>query len=213
MRVQVLQGIFIHYLWFLLALTVHEWGHAWVADRLGDATPRLTGRVTLNPLAHVSFLGTIIIPLAVFLFSPGFALIGWGCPVVINSDNFKHKKWGDILCSLAGPLLNLILGLLVLLLGFAIENSNRSLSHLCVVGAMVNVSLGLFNLIPIPPLDGAHVLKAVVGIRKEIFVEFSKKGGFVLLILINLSIFRYYFTMANRFLFDLYWQFCKFLFA
>lgn len=211
MEVRRLQIFLIGYLWFLLAMTVHEWGHAWVASRFGDDTPRLEGRVTLNPLAHISFLGSVVIPLVVFLFHPKVAVLGWGRPVMVDSNNFKHKKLGDILCSLAGPFLNLAFGLIVLLLGLAIENNHRYFARLCCVGAEVNVALGLFSLIPFPPLDGARVWKVIMGIGEEAFAAFSGMGSFLLIILINLPIFVHYFSEANHFLLNYYWRFCKFL--
>jgi Zn-dependent protease len=211
MEVQDLKGFFVCYLWFLLAITIHEWGHAWVASRLGDDTPRIEGRVTLNPLAHISFLGTFVIPLIMFLFPSKIALLGWGRPVTINSDNFRYKKLGDVLCSLAGPFLNFVLGLLVLLLGFAIKDKHPSLGHLCVIGTGVNISFGLFNLMPIPPLDGAHILKIIIRMKEETFALFSEIGSFLLLIFINLPIFDHYFSEASHFLLNLYWRFGKFL--
>ncbi|MDR0740806.1 MAG: site-2 protease family protein [Puniceicoccales bacterium] len=213
MEVQDLKAFFVCYLWFLLAITIHEWGHAWIASRLGDDTPRIEGRVTLNPLAHISFWGTFVIPLVMFLSPSKIALLGWGRPVTINSDNFKYKKLGDVLCSLAGPLLNFILGLCVLLLGFAVKDKHQSLSHLCLIGTKINVSLGLFNLIPIPPLDGAHILKIIIMMKEGMFVLFSEVGSFLLLILINVPLFKHYFSEASHFLLDLYWKFGKLLFG
>ncbi|MDR1591089.1 MAG: site-2 protease family protein [Puniceicoccales bacterium] len=195
----------------MLALAVHEWGRAWMANCLGDDTPRIEGRLTLNPLAHVSFLGTLVFPLVIFLSHLGFLPIGWGRPVKVNSDNFKHKKWYDILSNLAGLWGNFILGFLILLLGFIIRDKSHSLSYLCSIGTKVNVAIGLFNLIPIPPLDGARILKVVIGIGEEFFKLFSKIGGIMLFILVNLPIFVNYFNLVNKFFLDFYFQFCKFL--
>ncbi|MDR1366532.1 MAG: site-2 protease family protein [Puniceicoccales bacterium] len=212
MSIQDLERVFIYYLWFLLALTIHEWGHAWIAGRLGDDTPRIEGRVTLNPLAHISFLGTVIIPLFILLCSPGFVIVGWGKPVVINSNNFKYRRLGDMLCSFMGPFLNLVFSFLVLLLGtLVLEKNNSSLSHLCSIGATINVSFGLFNLIPIPPLDGANVLKSIVGMKEATFIACSQWGFIILLLLINSPIFAHYFSEASYSLLSFYWKICHLL--
>ncbi|MDR0417873.1 MAG: site-2 protease family protein [Puniceicoccales bacterium] len=212
MSIRNLEEAFICYLWFLLALAIHEWGHAWIAERLGDDRPRIDGRVTLNPLAHISLVGTVIIPLLGFLCSPDFAMIGWGRPVVVNSDNFKNKRLGDILCTFAGPFLNLVFSFLVSLLSFFLfKKGNQSLSYLCSIGVMTNASLGLFNLIPIPPLDGANILKSIIGMKETTFIVFSKWGFIILLFLINSSVFTHYFSEANYFLLNFYWKLCHIL--
>jgi Zn-dependent protease len=203
MNVHGIQEICVGYLWVILALTVHEWGHAYAADRFGDSTPRIEGRLTLNPLAHVSIIGTVLAPLVILFLSPKFIIMGWGRPVAINVNNFKYRKLGDFFCSMAGPSMNFLFGILIFLLGFAIEKYAGSFSfrHLCVVGSFVNVSLGIFNLLPIPPLDGAHVLKIIAGMKEETFAALSTAGGFLLIILINLRIFRYCFSQACNFIF------------
>ncbi|MDR3317566.1 MAG: site-2 protease family protein [Puniceicoccales bacterium] len=208
----ILQIAFIYYLWFLLGITIHEWGHAWSAHRLGDHTPETEGRLTLNPLAHISFIGTILVPLIVICFSPGFKIIGWGRPVNINVDNFRNRRLGDIICSLTGPLCNFILALLVMLIGFAIGRHNPSLEKLCIVGASVNVSLGLFNLIPIPPLDGSHILKIILGMREETYVIFSQVGIFILIIFINLLFFNHCFWIIHHYVMNGFWQISQLIF-
>jgi Zn-dependent protease len=110
---------------------------------------------------------------------------------------------------LAGLLGNFVLGFLILLLGFAIKEKGHSLAHLCSVGARINVALGLFNLIPLPPLDGARILKAVIGIGEDFFELFSKFSVIILFILVNLPIFVSYFSATNKFFLDFYLKFCK----
>jgi Zn-dependent protease len=204
-----LWNISVNYLWFLLALTVHGWGRAWLASRLGDATHRVAGYLSLNPFAHVSFLGSFLVPLGISLYSRKFLPFGWGRSADVNDDHFKHKKLGGILCGLAGSCLNFVIGLLILFLGFVIVKSSPSFRSLCVIGAKVNIAFGLFNLIPIPPLSGAYVLKTIFGIKEKTSAIGSIIGGCVLVALINLPIFIHYFGIAHRFLFNLCFSFCK----
>ena len=141
----------------LVGFTVHELAHAWVALRLGDDTPRLMGRVTWNPLKHVDLIGLIMFVVA------GFC---WAKPVVINRANLKKPVRDDILIALAGPLSNLVAALLlvlalkgvVTLAPFGSRAVFETVISVLLVFIAINVSLGLFNLLPIPPLDGSHVL-------------------------------------------------------
>jgi len=129
----------------IIALTVHEWAHARVADHFGDPTPRMEGRVTLNPLAHLEPLGVLFFILAGF---------GWGKPVMINPNNFSsrlHELW----VALAGPASNIVLAFLGLLLLQVIPEANQAA---LIIWVSINISLAAFNLIPIPPLDGSYVV-------------------------------------------------------
>lgn len=142
-----------------LTLPIHEFAHGFVASRLGDPTPRYEGRLTLNPFAHIDYIGA----LCILLF--GF---GWAKPVGVNPRYFKNGKRGMALVALAGPLSNLIMATLALLLGnvaavvyYSISSDNSVLAFLyliCSYIAQINVSLAVFNLIPIPPLDGSKIL-------------------------------------------------------
>lgn len=204
MSAQVLQTAVIYYLWFLLSLTVHEWGHAKVAYALGDDTSFIEGRVTLNPLAHISFLGTIVMPLVMLLVPGKIAILGWAKPVPVNPLKMRGGEWGDVLCSVMGPLMNFVLAFVILLLGFFVERYGESWRVLCIEGMEVNVALGLFNLLPIPPLDGAHLLKVLTRMKEETFLAFSQVGVFVLLLLINLPAFmalfdKLYYVTLNGF--------------
>ncbi len=143
----------------LLGITIHEFAHAWAADRLGDPTPRYLGRLTLNPLAHLDPLGTIM-----FLVSIAYGFgIGWGKPVPINPRNIRKLPvvTGMGLIALAGPLSNLLLAsALALILRFA---TPLALNSFLLAGVFANVGLALFNLLPLPPLDGYDVLLGIIG--------------------------------------------------
>lgn len=159
----------------ILAITVHEFAHAWVADRLGDPTARLAGRVTLNPLAHLDLVGT----LALLLFR-----FGWGKPVPVNDRNFKHPLIDELQVSLAGPFANLALavatGVIVRLI---------ILPELAVIFAsllvQINLVLMVFNLLPIPPLDGSRILKLFL--PPELYAMIEQYGVFVILFLFFLG--------------------------
>lgn len=137
----------------VLAISVHEFAHAWVADRLGDPTPRQNGRVTLNPLAHLDPIGSLM------LLVVGF---GWGRPVIINPRNFSQPAWDELLVALAGPASNAILAALAgfAARSFAVDSLSFALIFLFI---QINVLLLLFNLIPVPPLDGSKILRPLLG--------------------------------------------------
>jgi Zn-dependent protease len=173
----------------LLGLTFHEFFHAWTANKLGDPTPRLHGRVTLNPLAHLDPLGTVMLVLAMIGLSP----IGWGKPVPINPYYLRWGRRGVLLVSLAGPLSNLALALVVALIlrvawlaapaGVAHAlASSAGLVSLVVWLIIMNVLLAVFNLLPIPPLDGFGVLEGLVPPSWDRVTDFLRRYGMWILL-------------------------------
>lgn len=183
---------FILFLVLLASISTHEWAHAVTADRLGDQLPRNQGRVTLDPRSHIDLIGTILLPMVMIFASPGFAVFGWGKPVQISLPNLKSRKRDDILITLAGPFSNLAIALITVLL-FSIFglffDIPQSLFYVLFITVNLNCLLFLFNLIPIPPLDGSHLLKNAFNLKTVTFNKLSKYGFFILLILINLPIF------------------------
>jgi len=162
-------------------ITVHEFAHAWAATWQGDDTAKLSGRLTLNPLSHIDLMGLLML---VFV---GF---GWGKPVPVNNFNFKNGKTSDNLVSLAGIFTNLVsvivFGIVLkLLLNFGNLSGENLLINFLFMLIMINMVLAIFNLIPIPPLDGSHVLFNVLPDKyNEFKFNLAKNGPFILLMLI-----------------------------
>jgi Zn-dependent protease len=163
---------------FLFAISIHESAHAWMANRRGDPTARMLGRVTLNPIKHIDPVGTILLPVIAMLTH--FPVIGWAKPTPVDPRNFKNPVLDDILTSVAGPVSNFIVATVATILlalislaapngrmivrgalgGFVIGNSALVPAALLLWAFLeINVLLAVFNLIPVPPLDGSHVLR------------------------------------------------------
>ncbi|MDI3507832.1 MAG: hypothetical protein PWP55_24 [Clostridiales bacterium] len=164
----------------LIAFSFHEFAHALVADRLGDPTPRQQGRLTLDPMAHIDVIGFLLLL---------FAGFGWAKPVEIDPRNFKNRKWGDILVSIAGPLTNLIIALIAYIvlafLSMSTSFDNQIIANILWAIVGLNIGLAVFNILPIPPLDGYHVIKSLFfRYNVKFFWEFERYSFIVLIILI-----------------------------
>lgn len=151
----------------ILAITVHEAAHGFVADRLGDKTARMLGRITLNPIKHIDPVGTVLVPLALFAFT-GF-IIGWAKPVPVDPRNFRNPRRDMALVAVAGPLSNLLMAIvwgLLVFLGQALLSANSWLAepliYMGAAGVLINVILMVLNLIPLPPLDGGRVVAGLL---------------------------------------------------
>jgi len=167
----------ILYLTLVILLTFHEFGHAWMAWKCGDDTAKSQGRVSLNPLVHMDLIGTVILPLIMIFASPaiGRFLVGWAKPVPVNPGNLRNQKVDDILVTLAGPWMNLILA--VLLMGLArIGNASGvpGMEEVCKDAARISLLLCFFNLIPIPPLDGSQVARVLIGMSYETYHKIAR---------------------------------------
>jgi peptidase, M50 family len=171
----------------ILAMAVHEYAHARAAVALGDITPRMTGRLTLNPLAHIDPIGLLMLILAHF---------GWAKPVMINPRNFKNYKRDDILVSLAGPAANLLLAFLtlVVLLIYSKFFGRMSQGTYLVLQLIVlyNINFAIFNMIPLPPLDGSHILKHFLPARYTYrYAQIERYSFFILIVFVMTPVLTY----------------------
>ncbi len=177
------------------AITVHEAAHAWMANRLGDPTAASLGRVSLNPLVHIDLIGTIIFPAVLILLKA--PVFGWAKPVPYNPRNLRDPRRGGLLISFAGPLANVatagaaaVLFRLLRLTGFSVPADSLwskpvgGLAVLLLVTASINLTLALFNLIPIPPLDGSGILSGLLSDRGAEAFERLRPYGFIILIIL-----------------------------
>ena len=185
----------------IIALALHEYAHARAAVAMGDFTPRLMGRLTLNPLAHIDPIGLAMLFIARF---------GWAKPVVINPNNFRDRKKGEILVALAGPAMNFLLafialGVMVFLthtLRMEMSYGLRAVLWLIVV---YNINFGVFNLIPLPPLDGSRILMAVLPYEMQYrFASLERYSMIIFIIFIATPILSYILVPIAQFLLGLF---------
>lgn len=187
----VVNGL-IFYIYLVIIITFHEFGHAWMASRCGDDTARLQGRVTLHPLAHMDPLGTVILPLLVIFLNAADSrlsnfIIGWGKPVPVNVYNLRRPNLDDLLVAMAGPAMNVFLAFVAL--GLARLGAAVGVEMLYEIGfslAGISMYLCFFNLLPVPPLDGSYLLKHFSGMSNETFMRLSPFGFFIIIVLINI---------------------------
>ena len=165
-------------LWMLTA--PHEFAHAWVATRLGDDTPRNQGRVTLNPLAHIDWIGTALLPFVTSLLGGGF--LGWGRPVMTNPGKLRGGLNGLALVAIAGPISNIVMAVPLAALAIFTARSAPALAVFAFRGVRLSIYLALFNLLPVPPLDGSKLLLAA-RIPIAIYNEIARAGFLVLVVL------------------------------
>jgi Zn-dependent protease len=156
-----IQTLIIYAIPVLFAITLHEFAHGFVALKNGDGSAKMLGRLTLNPIKHIDPIGTIAVPIVLY-FSFGF-VFGWAKPVPVNFDALRSKKIGTILVALAGPFANLLMSIFWLFVLFISEKYNLyPLITMAIVGIQVNLLLMIFNLIPLPPLDGSRVISVLL---------------------------------------------------
>ena len=185
----IIEGL-ISYLGLIVLLTFHEFGHAWTAEKCGDDTARLQGRCSLNPIVHIDPIGTVVLPLLMIFLSPGISrfMIGWAKPVPVNPYNLRNPRLDDILVSMAGPAMNLLLDVgLVALARVGVLFQWESVARLCLDMASLSLLLCFFNLIPIPPLDGSHVLRNMTGMSYETYYQFARFGFIAVIIVLQIQ--------------------------
>ena len=184
----------------VIAMVIHEYSHARVADALGDFTPRMQGRLTLNPAAHVDPLGLAMLFLVHF---------GWAKPVQINPMNFSNPRRDDILVSLAGPASNLITSFVALIVLVLLAKLDFPLSEgLLVVFNLIivyNINFAIFNMLPIPPLDGSHILRNILPYEMaRAYAQLERYSFIFLLIILMTPVLSYIFVPLQRFIFGIF---------
>lgn len=177
-----LSGNILYLVILIFSVVIHEVAHGYAARRNGDQTAEMAGRLTLNPISHIDLLGSVIMP-AILIAVSSPILLGWAKPVPVNPNNFENKKKGMIEVSLAGVLANFALAVVFgLIIRFAPGIFPASAMGAMYMIVLVNIVLGLFNLIPIPPLDGSKVVFALLPARYAYVETFLNKYALVLIV-------------------------------
>ena len=182
-----ISSILIGFAIVIVALTIHEAAHAWTADRLGDPTARLLGRVSLNPLVHIDPIGTILLPLLA-IFS-GLPILGWAKPVPVNVSRLRHHRRDFMIVAAAGPISNLLQAFVIAGVFRTLYDPSASdlLPAILKDAVTTNLVLAFFNLIPIPPLDGGNVLAGLVPESAARVLDQVRQFGFIALYALMLS--------------------------
>jgi Zn-dependent protease len=183
----------IFYLGLVILLTFHEFAHGWMAWKLGDHTAKALGRLTLNPIAHIDPIGTVLLPLFMIFGPAGLTrfAIGWAKPVPFNPANLRNRWRDEMLIAMAGPAMNIILAVaLVAFARVAVMFGSGAMTELFLQMAGLSLMLCFFNLIPIPPLDGSHVMRNLTGMGYETYMNLCRFGFIGIIIVINLPFVR-----------------------
>jgi Zn-dependent protease len=167
---------------FLFSVIIHEVAHGYVALRNGDPTAKIMGRLTLNPVPHIDPVGSLLLP-GLLLLSHSGILFGWARPVPVNPLNYRNYRWGEITVSAAGPLSNLALAAVFAYI-LRLDLGNAGLMVMAYYGVSINIFLALFNLIPIPPLDGSHILAILLPLNLLRLYRHLDQVGFILILIL-----------------------------
>ncbi len=202
---ELIQNILVYCLPVLFAITLHEAAHAYVAKHFGDATAYLQGRVSINPTKHIDPIGTIVIPLSMYLVTSGSMLFGYAKPVPVNFGRLRNPRQHGILVALAGPMANLIMALFWKILFITTPINDPFFIKMAEGGIIINLVLFAFNLFPLPPLDGGRVLTNLLPYRYAYkFAQIGNYGFFILLGLMFAGLLKFWLypvmTLADQFI-------------
>jgi Zn-dependent protease len=174
----------------IFAITVHETAHGWVAKKYGDNTAKAQGRLTLNPIKHIDWVGSVILPGLLLLTKSGF-VFGWAKPVPVDTRYFKNPVKDMAIVALAGPVSNILMAIfwalisrLAIMIGSSAESVSMPLFYMGISGISINLSLALLNLLPVPPLDGSRVLTALLPHRLAWQYNQLERYGFIILLVL-----------------------------
>lgn len=185
----------------VMSVVIHEVTHGYTASILGDQTARYQGRLTLNPLKHLDFFGSFLVPLLLYLSKVGI-ILGWAKPVPYNPYNLRPGRWSEPLVAFAGPAANIVLALVFgLLLRFAISSEaswlNEDFFYITSLIVFINILLAIFNLIPIPPLDGSKILFAVFPEKFQELRGFFERYGLMLVLLFVFFLWKFIYPLVE----------------
>jgi Zn-dependent protease len=195
---ELIPRLVIYMVVLLLAISAHEAGHAWMSYKFGDDTARLLGRITLNPVAHIDPIGTLLIPIVGFIFASTGAflpLLGWGKPTPVNPLRWRNKDLANVMVSLAGILANLFIASIAFVIVKVIlmnggpvvvlpDSVREPIWLFLMYLLMMNVSLAVFNLLPFPPLDGSKVLETFLPPSMQPMLEILEQHGYIILMIL-----------------------------
>jgi Zn-dependent protease len=201
--------IIIQFVVFIFSLTLHEVGHAWTSEKFGDPTGRYLGRISLNPVVHIDPIGTILLPLMGMIFN--LPLFGWAKPVPVDPRYWRDHVKANIAVSAAGPLANLIIAAVAILIFKAWRFSQLDFgqfndpTELILFSAIyINVILAVFNMLPIPPLDGSHILSSLLSVYSpdlaESYEGLRPYGFIILIVLLNIGVLRIIYAPIQQFI-------------
>ncbi len=183
----------------LFSIIIHEVSHGYMALALGDKTAKLAGRLTLNPVKHIDPFGTIILPLLMSIATKGNFVFGWAKPVPYNPYNLSNQKWGDALVAMAGPLSNICVAIVFSVFLHLAPNlgiQNEGFDKITGFIVMINMILAIFNLVPIPPLDGSKILFSILPYKYSHIKNILEKYGFVILLFFIFFVWDYFLNIV-----------------
>lgn len=192
-HLNIIQQIIIYALPILFAVTVHEVAHGFMASKLGDKTAKMLGRLTLNPIKHIDLIGTILVPLSLIILGSK-VIFGWAKPVPINPQNLKKPRRDLALISIVGPFSNLFMAIFwaaIMKISLLLMQHGVQIAFPLVLmgnaGIVINLVLGVLNLIPIPPLDGGHFIAAILPPRASYYYTRFEHYGFIIIFVLIMT--------------------------